>query len=173
MEEWGRERPDLDVAPIGVMGRLRLAGLLVEQFYEASVAPFGIRASDFFLLSELRRAGPPFALSPGDLSALLVLSTGGITRQLDQLESRSWIRREPDPNDRRGVRVFLTEEGLELIDEALSTHFENEAQLLEPFDAREQDRIATLLRELITVISQGTEPLRGRRSLTLQRRTKP
>ncbi len=164
IEEWRRERPDLDVSPIGIVGRLHVAGRRTERFYEESVAPFGLRPADFFLLSELRRSGPPYVLSPSDLSDLLVRSSGGITRQLDQLERSGWIRREPDPHDRRGVRVVLTDAGLELIDEALSAHFENEAQLLAPLSAAERDRIAGLLRELLGLLprERGAGPPRLR-----------
>ncbi len=167
IEEWGRERPDLDVSPIGIVGRVYAAGRLTERFFGESVAPFGLRPPDFFLLSELRRSGPPYVLSPSDLSNLLVRSSGGITRQLDQLERSGWIRRQPDPQDRRGVRVFLTDAGLELIDEALSAHFENEAELLAPLPAAERDRIAGLLREILGLLSRdrGASPSRSRSRL--------
>ncbi len=172
IEEWRRERPDLDVSPIGIVGRLYVAGRLTERFYERSVAPFGLRPADFFLLSELRRSGPPYVLSPSDLSDLLVRSSGGITRQLDQLERSGWIRREPDPQDRRGVRVFLTAAGLALIDETLSGHFENEAELLAPLPAAECGRIAALLREILGLLSRerGARPPRSRSRLRTRQR---
>lgn len=171
IEDWARERPDLDVAPIGVIGRLHLAGLLVDRFYERSVAPFGLRPADFFLLSELRRSGPPYVLSPGELSHLLVRSSGGMTRQLDQLEQRGWIRREPDPDDRRGVRVYLTETGRRLIDDALTSHFDSEAELLEPLDPADCRRAARILRELVTLLAREHEPTRS--ALGSRRPTRP
>lgn len=161
IEDWERERPDLDTTPIGIVGRLRLAGRLVSAFYERSVKPFGLRPADFFLLSELRRAGPPFVLSPSELSMELVRSSGGITRQLDQLEQRGWLLRAPDPNDRRGVRVCLTSEGRELIDEALVDHFDNEAELLEDLTPVDRERLAELLREVVGILQTKRVSARG------------
>jgi len=163
IEDWERERPDLDTTPIGTIGRLRLAGQLVSAFYERSVKPFDLRPADFFLLSELRRAGPPYTLSPGELSLELVRSSGGITRMLDQLEQRGWIRREPDPNDRRGVRVCLTDEGRELIDEAMVDHFENEAELFEDLSPANKQHLADLLREVVSILQTKRESARGLR----------
>lgn len=161
IEDWERERPDLDTTPIGIVGRLRLAGRLVTSFYDRSVKPFDLRPADFFLLSELRRAGSPYTLSPGELSQELVRSSGGITRMLDHLEQRGWIRRAPDPNDRRGVRAVLTDEGLALIDEALIDHFDNEAELLEDLAPSDRERLADLLREVVGILVTKQESARG------------
>ena len=148
--EWERERPDLDVSPLGIIGRVRLAGQLIEKFYEISVAPYGIRPADFFILSELRRAGKPFSLTPGDLSNLLVRSTGGITRQLDQLEGVGLIERERDDEDRRSIKVKLTREGLKLIDRALTGHFEFEQQLIEKLAPKSLPGARDFLKSLIS-----------------------
>ena len=161
IEDWERERPDLDTSAMGIIGRLRLAGRLVTSFYERSVKPFDLRPADFFLLSELRRAGAPYILSPGELSMELVRSSGGITRMLDHLEDRDWIRRAPDPNDRRAVRVCLTEEGRELIDEALVDHFDNEEDLLEDLTPADRERLADLLREFLGILLTKKESARG------------
>ena len=161
IEYWERERPDLDTSPMGIIGRLRVAGRLVNSFYDRSVKPFDLSLADFFLLSALRRAGPPFTLSPGELSQELVRSSGGITRMLDHLEQRGWIRREPDPNDRRGVRAVLTDEGRILIDEALIDHFDNEADLLEDLAPAVRERLADLLREVVGMLVTKQETARG------------
>lgn len=149
LDEWRVERPDLDMEPIGIVGRLYRLGRLAEEFYQRSVEPYGLRPSDFFVLSELRRAGPPYRLSPSALCRVLVRSSGGMTKQLDQLEAEGFIQRESDPSDRRGRRVRLTASGLGLIDAALAGHIENEQLLLAKRSATARRQLATQLRRSI------------------------
>ena len=149
LEEWQQERPDLDMAPIGIVGRLYRLGRLVEDFYLESTRPYGLKPGDFFVLSELRRAGAPYLLSPSQLCRVLVLSSGGMTKQLDRLEVAGWIDREPDPADRRGRKVRLTNAGLALIDEALKEHIDNEHLLLGEVSLAQRDEVTASLRKLI------------------------
>lgn len=131
LDEWKKERPDLDPSPIRIFATAALIGRLVEEFYEASASEFGILGTDFFLLAELRRMGEPFECSPGRLSQIFVRSTGGTTKQLDRLESAGLVVRVANPDDRRSNLVRLTPDGLKLIDAALETHFRSEAEILE------------------------------------------
>jgi DNA-binding MarR family transcriptional regulator len=49
-----------------------------------------------------------------------MLSSAGITSRIDRLERRGFVRRLADPNDRRGVMVELTDDGLEAVDSAVA-----------------------------------------------------
>lgn len=152
LAEWRDERPDLDMAPIAIFARLYVLGRRVDRFYQESVRGFDLRASDFFVLSELRRAGPPYRLAPSLLCRTLVRSSGGMTKQLDQLEARNLVTRERDPGDRRALHVVLTKEGRELIDTALTVHIENEHKALASLSPTERRVTVDALRNLLAAI---------------------
>ncbi len=148
LDQWARERPDLDATPIGVIGRMSRLARALEARLEPVYADHGLEAGWHDLLATLRRQGPPFTLRPTDLTNASMLTSSGTTKRLDKLESAGLIRREPDPNDRRGTRIALTDEGRELIDRVTGPHLANEARLLEALSAEERDQLAALLRKL-------------------------
>ncbi|MFF4542961.1 MarR family winged helix-turn-helix transcriptional regulator [Streptomyces sp. NPDC001406] len=105
------------------------------------------------VLATLRRSGEPYTLPPRRLSATLMLTTGGMTGRLDKLERAGLLRRSPDPHDRRGLQVTLTEEGLRLIDEAVGAGLAEQSDALSALNGEQADQLADLLRELLA----GTE----------------
>ena len=149
IEQWGRERPDLDTTAMAVFGRIyrlaRTAGDEVERAY----AEFGIGRAEFDVLATLRRAGEPYELSPGALAASMMLSTGGTTARLDRLEKAGLAERRPSPTDRRGVLVRLTDTGRTTVDGALESLLARERALLAGLGPRQQSQLAGLLRELV------------------------
>ena len=148
IEQWAAERPDLRTGPMAVFGRInRISGGMGRRM-EAAFARNGISRGEFDVLATLRRAGEPYTLSPRELTATLMLTTGGMTGRLDKLEKAGLVRRNPDPNDRRGLRISLTIPGLRLIDEAVGTGLAIQTATLatlEPADAAELDRLLRLL----------------------------
>jgi DNA-binding MarR family transcriptional regulator len=139
LAEWRVARPDLDARPFRLFSALAVAGRLVQEFYEASAARHGLSAPDFFLLAELRRRGEPFEATPGELTQVLVRSTGGTTKQLDRLAAVGHIIRIPNPQDRRSNIVRLTNRGRHLIDAALRDHLEAETALIDGIDSTEAE----------------------------------
>jgi len=101
------------------------------------------------VLAALRRAGEPYTLSPRQLSSTLMLTTGGMTGRLDKLERAGLVRRSPDPHDRRGLQVTLTEEGLSRVDEAVGAGLAAQTRALSGLDAGKAGQLADLLRELL------------------------
>lgn len=145
MGQWAVERPELDVSPMGIVGRLhRLAdhlhGELRPVFAEA-----GLSDGEFDVLAALRRAGSPYSLSAGDLAASTMVTSGAITKRVDRLVQAGLARREIDPADGRGRLVSLTDEGLELIDDLFPRHLANEQRLLAGLGELERTRLASLL----------------------------
>lgn len=143
--EWRRERPDVDVAPQGVLGRLhRLAGRLTTELV-AVYAQHGLSEGEFDLLCALRRAGRPFARQPADLARSTMVTSGGTTKRIDRLEAAGLVQRVgPVDGDRRSTLVQLTDAGQELIDRAFEAHMANEARLvgqLAPQDRADLERI--------------------------------
>lgn len=122
LEQWRRERPDLDTTAMGTIGRLSRASHLVQQRLKANFARFDLEPAAFDVLATLRRAGPPYRLSPSSLVRTAMVTSGAITQRLDRLEARGLVRREPDSSDGRGVVVELTEAGAALVDEVLPSH---------------------------------------------------
>jgi DNA-binding MarR family transcriptional regulator len=117
---------------------------------EKAYEPYGISRGEFDVLATLRRSGEPHTLSPRELSATLMLTTGGMTGRLDKLERAGLVRRSPDPHDRRGLQVALTEKGLRLIDEAVGAGLAEQSDALSALDPEQAGQLAGLLRELLT-----------------------
>ena len=154
VEQWKRERPDLDVSPMLVLGRLNEAASLVARDRLAPLfARFGLQAGEFDVLATLRRSGQPYALTPTALYEATMVTSGAMTNRLDRLEKAGLILRGPHPNDRRGIVVQLTEKGLALIDEALTAHVANEHEILAGLTQTERETLAQLLGKLIDTAS--------------------
>ena len=148
LEQWRRERPDLDPSPIGVVGRISRLARELEQRLEPVYREHGLEPGWHDVLATLRRQGPPYRLRPSDFSGAPMLTSSGTTKRLDRLEQAGLITREPDPQDRRGILITLTPAGLELIDGLTAAHLENERRILAALSDAEQRRLADLLRKL-------------------------
>jgi DNA-binding MarR family transcriptional regulator len=149
VEQWNRERPDLDVSPTHTLQRITRLSLLQGVSFARVFAPYGISFGEYLVLVALRRAGPPYRMNPTSLFNAVILSSGAMTNRLDRLESMGLVERQPDPIDRRGRLVALTDRGRELVDAAVLDHLENEQRLLEALDASEREQLAGLLRKLL------------------------
>ncbi|TPN31303.1 MarR family transcriptional regulator [Mesorhizobium sp. B2-3-3] len=154
IEQWRRERPDLDVSPMGVIGRLNEASSLIARDRLSPVfARFGLQSGEFDVLATLRRSGQPYALTPTELYEATMVTSGAMTARLDRLEKAGLILRAPHPSDRRGVVVQLTEKGLALIDEAVTAHVANEHEILSGLTKAEHETLSSLLEKLIGNVS--------------------
>ncbi|GHD51838.1 MarR family winged helix-turn-helix transcriptional regulator [Streptomyces galbus] len=149
VEQWAAVRPDLDTAAMEVFGRIFRLSRAMGDRMEKAYAPLGLARGEFDVLATLRRAGEPYTLSPRELSATLMLTTGGMTGRLDKLERAGLLRRSPDPHDRRGLRVTLTEQGLDLVDRAVGAGLAVEREALSALNAQQAGQLADLLRELL------------------------
>ena len=106
--EWRRERPDVDVQPQGIIGRVhRLAAWLTDEL-TVIYGRYGLGEGEFDVLAALRREGPPYTLSPGRLLQVTLVTSGTMTNRIDRLEDKGLVERAPDPSDRRGVQVDLS-----------------------------------------------------------------
>lgn len=149
IEQWARVRPDLDTTAMEVFGRVYRLSRTVGDRMDKAYARFGIGRGEFDVLATLRRSGAPFTLSPRQLSATLMLTTGGMTGRLDKLERAGLLRRSPDPHDRRGLRVTLTDEGLRLVDEAVLAGLQVQTEALSHLNEEQAGQLADLLRRLV------------------------
>jgi DNA-binding MarR family transcriptional regulator len=155
LEQWRRERPDLDPAPIGVIGRISRLARELERELERVYREHGLEPGWHDVLATLRRHGAPYQLRPSEFSSTLMLTSSGTTKRLDRLEQAGLISRAPDPQDRRGVVITLTPAGLELIDAVMEAHLANERRLLDALSEPERKRLADLLRKLQLGLPSG------------------
>ena len=151
---WRSTSPSIDTAPLEITGRLSRIGPLLGRRQEGVFSRFGVNRGEVGALSALRVAGPPHRLSPTRLGRGLMLSSAGVTSRIDRLERRGLVRRLPDPDDRRGVIVELTDEGAKVVDEAVRAVAESDRQLLERLDGDEMTQLQALLKKLLA----GLEP---------------
>ena len=148
--QWATQRPDLDVAPMGVVGRLSRASRLVERGVKEYFATQGLESWEFDVLAALRRSGPPYTLCPKDLVASTMVSSAAMTNRVDRLLQRGFLTRESDRDNRRRVLISLTPEGLELVDRVVGGHLANERALLAGLDAVECEQLSQLLSRLLS-----------------------
>jgi DNA-binding MarR family transcriptional regulator len=158
---WARERPDLELTAIGIVGRLGRAALLLRPAQERVFTEFGLQPGEFDVLATLRRAGEPYTLIPSQLSAALLLTRAGMTNRIDRLVAAGLVERTLDPNDRRSFHIRLTEKGYTTVDEAMTAHTANVTRLLsalpETGQAALEDLLRTLLHALEAPDDRGTE----------------
>ena len=153
VEQWARERPDLPSLPMAVFGRLSDASeRVLRDHMNPLFATAGLQPGEFDVLATLRRSGEPYILSPTRLYEAAMISSGGMTNRLDRLERAGLVERRPDPNDRRGKLIALTEAGKIVIDETIARHVANEQRLLSVLTQAEQETLDSLLRKLITAL---------------------
>ena len=148
IEQWRRERPDLDPSPVGIIGRLSRLSRRLEQELERVYREHGLEPGWHDVLATLRRQGAPYQLRPSELTESLMLTSSGTTKRLDRLEAAGLVRRGPDPTDRRAIVITLTPEGLRRTDAVMTDHLANEGRLVAGLSAADRRALADLLRKL-------------------------
>ena len=146
---WREARPDFEVDALQVTARLSRIGPLLAQRQEAVFGRFGLSRGEVGALSALRLSRPPHRLSPTRLGKGLMLSSAGVTSRIDRLERRGLVRRLADPDDRRGVIVELTDEGLEIVDAAVAALTISDRELLDRLEPDEVSQLEVLLRRFL------------------------
>jgi DNA-binding MarR family transcriptional regulator len=155
LQQWHRERPELDVSPLAVVGRLhRLADALNVEL-RALFAEAGLSDGDFDVIASLRRAGEPYALTPGELAATTMVTSGAVTKRVDRLEAQGYVTRTVSSEDGRSRTIALTPEGRALIDDLFPRHVENERRLLAGLSTNEQAQLARLLEKWGRALDPG------------------
>lgn len=147
---WRRERPDLDVTPLEVLSRVSRLARRLDRMRAASFADHGLEPWEFDVLAALRRTGEPHELSPSQLVAETLVTSGTMTNRVDRLTTRGFVQRRPSAIDRRGVRVALTAAGRHQVDAAMAGLLDEERRFLAGLDLDEQGHLATLLRGLLS-----------------------
>ncbi|WP_255951781.1 MarR family winged helix-turn-helix transcriptional regulator [Streptomyces odontomachi] len=159
IEDWARERPELDTAPLDVLARLHRSFLRYSTRLTASIERHGLSVAGFDVLTALRRSGEPYRLTAGQLADSGLVSSAGVTLRIDRLEKDGLIVRERDADDRRVVYSRLTDEGLARVDEVFAEHLDNERRMLGEMSPSECRQLARLLRKLEhSILASDEEP---------------
>jgi len=148
-EQWGQERPDLDASGLEVLWRISYIHKHLRKSTGRKLSKFDLPNWAFDVLANLRRQGPPFELSPSALAEATMLTSGAMTNRLDRLEDDGLVERHPDPDDRRGLSVRLTEKGRGIVDRALEIRFQHANEALAPLSEPERVQLVDLLRKLV------------------------
>ena len=145
LTQWNAERPDLDVGPMGVIGRVKRLSAALTREMEKTWAKHGLNSASFDVLATLRRSGPPYRLSPGDLIATTMVTSGTMTNRIDQLVKAGLVERVQNPEDGRGFLISLTETGFKTIDAAVTDHVETQHRLTQGLSERDQEVLNRLI----------------------------
>jgi DNA-binding MarR family transcriptional regulator len=146
---WRAQRPDLDIEPMQILSRISRLARHLDIARRGAFADHGLETWEFDVLSALRRQGPPFQLTPGALLRATLVTSGTMTNRIDRLAAAGLVRREPDPRDKRGVLVTLTDQGVARADAALADLLGRERVLLGGLDPAERRQLADLMRILL------------------------
>ncbi|WP_019546949.1 MarR family winged helix-turn-helix transcriptional regulator [Streptomyces sulphureus] len=157
VEDWNRERPELDTAPLEVFARLHRVFLRYQSQISKPMEGHGISMAGFDVLTALRRAGAPYSRTAGELARSGLISSAGVTLRIDRLEKDGLIVRERDPEDRRVVHSRLSEQGIEQIDTLFNEHLENERRMLAGMTPAECRQLAKLLGKLERSVTAAQE----------------
>jgi len=152
VDEWRRERPDLDPSPVAVLGRLHRIAARLQRRIETWLDPLDLTWESFSLILTLRRSGAPFALRPTDLYRESLLTSGAIANRIDRVEQQGLVRRRQDPNDGRVMVVELTAAGRRLADKAAAIHFRALAETFTGLSPQDTAQLNASLARLMAVL---------------------
>lgn len=148
LDQWRRERPDLDASPMAVLGRLARTAKAVEASQQLTFARHGLDGGSFDVLATLLRSGEPHELSPLELTQAAMVTSSATAQRLNKLVERGLVARQKDALDGRSTRVRLTEQGKKIIGEALPDHLGTQESLLRGLDSGEQRQFIQLLQRV-------------------------
>ncbi|MCW2855116.1 MAG: hypothetical protein JWR52_731 [Marmoricola sp.] len=147
--QWDVERPELDSSPMTVVGRIHRVADLLEIALRPPFAEVGLGNGDFDVLASLRRSGAPYRLTPTELTATMMVTSGAVTKRVDRLESLGLVTRTVAEHDGRGRLIELTRAGVALVDRVVEAHWANEERLLAPLSRTEREQLVSSLRKLL------------------------
>jgi DNA-binding MarR family transcriptional regulator len=149
LAQWSSERPDLDVSALGIAIRIEVLAKLLRRDTATQLAAIGLKPWEYDVMSVLRRQGRPYALPASELARASLLTAGAMTTRIDHLEDQRLVKRTPDPDDRRGVRVCLTRKGRTVIDRAIAARLSAADSAIERMNKRQRSAAESALKTLL------------------------
>lgn len=152
LEQWHHERPDLDVSPLGIIGRLHRLAVELDDRLRVVFAEAGLGDGEFDVLATLRRSGTPYELTPGELMAQTMVSSGAVTKRTDRLVAAGLVERAVSSTEARSRRIRLTASGLETIDDLFARHVANEHRLLSGLTPPQREALSHMLESWVRAL---------------------
>ncbi len=149
INQWRRVRPDVDLWPMHVLGRIARLCRVLEKENKQFLTGNGLEPFEFDILTTLRREGDPYELTPSALFKATLVTSGAITNRIDRMEIKGLVERVRDHDDRRSVRIRLTQHGREVLDAIFGLHIANMERILQPLDQQTREQLASGLRILL------------------------
>lgn len=149
LQQWAVERPDLDVSPMAVTGRIAQISAFFKTEMQKTFALYDLNHASFDLLATLLRSGPPYALPPGDLLASAMVTSGTMTNRIDRLQQAGLVDRKQCVIDKRSYWISLTDAGHELISEAITEHVATLHRIVASMPQQDLESLSRLLRQLV------------------------
>ena len=150
VDAWRRERPDLDTAPMEVLSRISRLARHLDRRRAGAFSAHGLESWEFDVLAALRRSGPPYRLTPGQLVRETGVTSGTMTNRVDRLAARGLVNREEHPADGRGVLVRLSDQGRETVDATLADLLDAERAMLDGLAEADRAQLVRTLRGLLS-----------------------
>ncbi len=154
VREWSSVRSDIDATPLEVFSRIKRISKQLDLLRRQCFAKAGLEPSEFDVLSAIRRSGDPLGLTPKQLLASNLVSSGTMTNRIDRLARRGLVTREHDPADGRSILVRITPLGTEMVDEAITLLLTEEQALLGGVDTSDVEALSRGLRILAIHMGQ-------------------
>lgn len=155
LDQWREVRPEIDAEGMALVVRVIRLAYLFESEMRGVSRSLGLKPGWLDVLSALRRAGTPHRLPATELANSVLLSSGGMTSRLDRMEEAGLVRRLPDPADRRGVLVELTQRGRRVIDDGIDAHLKLYQELTRSLNKREQRAFIDLMKKQTIAFEKG------------------
>ena len=149
IQQWHKERPDLDVEPMEIIGRFKQVSQYLYREMDKTFAAYGLNAASFDVLATLRRSGPPYGLTPSELMNSTMVTSGTMTNRINQLVIAGLVIRTENPLDARGYIIKMTDEGRLLIDQVLKEHVKTQAKLLTALSEKDKLTLNSVLKKLL------------------------
>jgi DNA-binding MarR family transcriptional regulator len=156
IEQWAEARPDLDMGPLEILGRVARVSGLFRAASRPVIARYGIDNNEWALLVALYRTRQAGGITPTALAKSLLVTSGGVTRLIVRLRSRGLIKRHQDPRDKRRAVLELTPRGEKLVEEAFTAQNQLDHELVAVLSPSEREQLTALLRKLLLSLDDGS-----------------
>lgn len=151
-DDFYAQTPDANaLATEAVMNTIRTADMLFDRIGRL-LRPLGVSAAGGLVVGLLRDNGP---LSPSEIGERLIVTRATVTGVVDSLESRGYVRRTPNPADRRSILVELTPEGLAVVVEVRTLVHRNEKEWMGRFSDDELRAYVGLHHRIQDALAEG------------------
>ncbi len=148
------EYPEADVSCTEVFATLLVVGDVLMALHEPRIeVTLGRSQTVAQALAVLDGAGEP--LTPSQIGERLIVSSATMTSLLDTLEQRGWVRRTPNPEDRRSLLIEITDAGRDTADAFIPGLHKLERRVMSSLNETERSQLLDLLERVLAASERG------------------